>query len=152
MVSTLSILGLWASLYPVQNTASWLLNSSGAPGTLAKINGALYIPYVAGLVVAAKGPGIEAVAWVVVGYSVVSLGVVWLACRARVGVRVMDQVRAIWPAVLACIPAWGAGYAVAQRGVPGVLSCGAGVGRLRIGQALGRPDSPDVRPMRERRR
>jgi O-antigen/teichoic acid export membrane protein len=114
MVGTLAILGLWASLYPIQNTASWLLNSSGAPGTLAKINGALYIPYVAGLVAAAAGPGIDAVAWVVVGYALVSLVVIWFACRVRVGVRVVDQARAVWPAVLASVPAWFAGYGTAQ--------------------------------------
>ena len=114
MVGVLSILGLWAALYPIQNTASWLLNSSGAPGTLAIINGALYIPYVGALVAAASGSGIEAVAWVIVGYSLVSLGVIWIACRIKVGVPVADQVRAVWPAVLASAPAWLGGYGAAQ--------------------------------------
>jgi O-antigen/teichoic acid export membrane protein len=114
MVGTLSILGLWASLYPIQNTASWLLNSSGAPGTVAKINGVLYIPYFAGLVVAASESGIEAVAWVIVGYMLVSLVVIGFACWRRVGVPVMDQVLAVWPAVLACVPAWLAGYVAAH--------------------------------------
>jgi O-antigen/teichoic acid export membrane protein len=114
MASTLAILGLWASLYPLLNAASWLLNSSGAPGTVAKINAALYIPYLAGLVLAASSSGIEAVAWTVVVYMLVSLGVVWVACRARVGVPVRDQVLAVWPAMLACVPAWLAGYATAQ--------------------------------------
>jgi O-antigen/teichoic acid export membrane protein len=112
MVGVLSILGLWASLYPIQNTASWLLNSSGAPGTLAKINGGLYVPYLAALVAAASLSGIEAVAWVIVGYMLVSLIVVWIACRSRVGVPVVDQVVAVWPPVLACVPAWLAGFAV----------------------------------------
>ena len=114
MVGALSILGLWAALYPIQNTASWLLNSSGAPGTLAKIQGALYIPYLGGLVLAASQSGIEAVSWVVVVYMLVSLVVVWLACRSRVGIPVTDQVLAVWPAVLASVPAWLAGYAVTQ--------------------------------------
>jgi O-antigen/teichoic acid export membrane protein len=113
MVGVLSILGLWAALYPLQNTASWLLNSSGAPGTVAKINAALYVPYVAGLVLAASSSGIEAVAWTVVVYMLVSLVIVWIACRARVAIPVTHQVRAVWPAVLACAPAWLAGYAVA---------------------------------------
>jgi lipopolysaccharide exporter len=113
MVGVLSILGLWASLYPLQNTASWLLNSTGAPGALAKINAALYLPFLAGLVVAASGPGIEAVAWVVVAYTVAALGVVWVVCRVRSGVPVSDQVRAVWPPVLACVPAWLLGYTVA---------------------------------------
>jgi O-antigen/teichoic acid export membrane protein len=114
MVGVLSILGLWAALYPIQNTASWLLNSSGAPGTLAKIQGALYVPYLAGLVLAASRSGIEAVSWVVVGYMLVSLVVIWFACRSRVGIPVVQQAVAVWPAVLASAPAWLAGYAVAQ--------------------------------------
>ncbi len=113
MVGTLSVLGLWASLYPLQNTASWLLNSSGAPGALAKINAALYFPFLAGLIATASGPGIEAVAWTIVAYTLVSLVVIGIVCRARVGVRVSEQVRAVWPAVLACVPAWLVGYAVA---------------------------------------
>lgn len=114
MAGVLSILGIWASLYPLQNTASWLLNSSGAPGTVAKINGALYIPYLAGLVVAASQSGIEAVAWVIVAYMLVSLLVVWIACRVRVEIPVRDQIRAVWPPVLACVPSWLAGYWAAR--------------------------------------
>jgi lipopolysaccharide exporter len=113
MVGTLSILGIWAALYPLQNTASWLLNSSGAPGALAKINAALYLPFVAALVVSASGPGIEAVAWTIVGYTLAALGIVWVVCRVRAGVPVVDQVRAVWPPVLACVPAWLVGYGVA---------------------------------------
>lgn len=113
MVGVLSILGLWAALYPLQNTASWLLNSSGAPGVVAKINAGLYVPYVAGLILAASRSGIEAVAWTVVVYMLVSLGIVWIACRRRLAIPVTEQVRAVWPVVLACVPAWLAGYAVA---------------------------------------
>lgn len=113
MVGTLSILGIWAALYPLQNTASWLLNSSGAPGALAKINAALYLPFVAALVATASGPGIEAVAWTIVGYTLVALGIVWIVCRVRAGVPVVDQVRAVWPPVAACVPAWLIGYGVA---------------------------------------
>ncbi len=113
MVGTLSILGIWAGLYPLQNTASWLLNSSGAPGALAKINAALYPPFLAAIVLAASGPGIEAVAWTIVGYTLVALAVVWIVCRVRAGVPVSHQLRAVWSPVLACVPAWLVGYAVA---------------------------------------
>jgi lipopolysaccharide exporter len=113
MAGTLTVLGLWASLYPLQNTASWLLNSSGAPGALAKINAWLYLPFVAALVVTASGPGIEAVAWTIVAYTLAALGIVWVVCRARVGIPVKAQLRAVWPAVLACVPAWLVGYGVA---------------------------------------
>jgi lipopolysaccharide exporter len=113
MVGTLTILGLWASLYPLQNTASWLLNSSGAPGALAKIDAALYLPFLAALVATASGPGIEAVAWAIVAYTLSALGIVWVVCRVRVGIPVKDQIRAVWPAVLACVPAWLIGYGVA---------------------------------------
>ncbi len=114
MVGTLSILGLWASLYPLQNTASWLLNSSGAPGTLAKINATLYVPFLGALVAAAAGPGIEGVAWVIVGFTTASLTAVCIACRSRVDVQIRDQVRAVGPAALACVPAWAVGYATAR--------------------------------------
>jgi lipopolysaccharide exporter len=113
MVGTLSILGIWAALYPLQNTASWLLNSSGAPGALAKINAALYPPFVAALILTASGPGIEGVAWTIVAYTLAALGIVWVVCRVRVGIPINAQVRAVWLPVLACAPAWLAGYGVA---------------------------------------
>lgn len=113
MAGTLAILGIWAALYPLQNTASWLLNSSGAPGALAKINAALYPPFLVALVITASGPGIEAVAWTIVGYTLAALGIVWVVCRVRADVRVSDQVRAVWPPALACVPAWLVGYGVA---------------------------------------
>jgi O-antigen/teichoic acid export membrane protein len=113
MIGTLSILGLWAALRPLQNTAAWLLNSSGAPGTLAKINAALYVPFAGAIVAMALGPGIEGVAWVVVGFTLLSIAAIWIACRALVGVAVSDQARAVRPAVLSCVPAWIAGYATA---------------------------------------
>jgi O-antigen/teichoic acid export membrane protein len=114
MVGVLSILGLWAALYPLQNTASWLLNSTGAPGALAKINAALYPPFLVALIVSASGPGIEAVAWTIVGYTLAALVLVCVVCRRRVGVPVSDQVRAVLPPVLACVPAWLVGYGVAN--------------------------------------
>jgi O-antigen/teichoic acid export membrane protein len=113
MVGVLSILGIWAALYPLQNTASWLLNSSGAPGALAKIEAALYVPFLAGLVATASGPGIEAVAWTIIVYTLVSIVAIALVCRARVGVQVSEQVRAVWPVVVACVPAWLVGHSVA---------------------------------------
>lgn len=113
MIGTLAILGLWASLRPIQNTCAWLLNSSGAPGLLAKINAALYVPFLPAIVLAASGPGIEGVAWVMVGFTIVSIATIWLACSSRVDVPVADQVRAVAPAAAACVPAWGAGYVTA---------------------------------------
>ncbi len=113
MVGPLTVLGLWAALYPLQNTASWLLNSSGAPGALAKINAALYPPFLAGLIATASGPGIEAVAWTIVAYTLVSIVVIAIVCRSRVGVLVREQAQAVWPVVLACVPAWLVGYSVA---------------------------------------
>lgn len=113
MVGPLTVLGLWAALYPLQNTASWLLNSSGAPGALAKINAALYPPFLAGLIAAASGPGIEAVAWTIVAYTLVSIVVIAIVCRSRVGVLVREQAQAVWPVALACVPAWLVGYGVA---------------------------------------
>lgn len=114
MIGTLTVLGLWASLRPLQNTSSWLLNSSGAPGLLAKINAALYVPFAAAIIAAATGPGIEGVAWVVVGFTVISIGAVWMASSREVGVPVVSQVRAVGPAVGSCVPAWLTGYATAS--------------------------------------
>jgi O-antigen/teichoic acid export membrane protein len=121
MISVLAVHGLWAAIRPVQNTASWLMNSTGGPGALARINAYLYVPLAVGVVAAAKGSGIVAVAWVIVAFTAVSLVVIVFACRRRADVTPRQQLRSAGPALAACVPTWGVTYALSQvlAGTPG---------------------------------
>ena len=114
MAAVLTVHGIWATLRPFQNTAGWLLNSSGGAGLLARINGYGYLALVAGLVLAAKNSGIVAVAWVVVGFTTLSLVAIVLTTPRRVDVSPRQQLRSAGPALAACVPTWGVAYGLAQ--------------------------------------
>jgi O-antigen/teichoic acid export membrane protein len=114
MVGVLAVHGVWSAIRPFQNTASWLLNSSGGQGTLARINAYLLVPLVPALVIAAKQSGIVAVAWVIVAFTVLTLVAFVFAARRLLDLRPLQQFRAAAPALVACVPAWGASYGVAH--------------------------------------
>jgi lipopolysaccharide exporter len=114
MITVLAVHGVWSTIRPFQNTASWLLNSSGGPGMLARINAYMYVALAAGLVVAAKESGIVAVAWVVVGFTTLSLVAIVIASQRLVDVSPRQQLRSAGPALAACVPTWGASYGLAQ--------------------------------------
>jgi len=114
MVGVLAVHGAWSAIRPFQNTASWLLNSSGGQGTLARINAYLYVPLVPALVIAAKQSGIVAVAWVIVAFTAFTLVAFVFAARRLVDLRPVQQFRAAAPALVACVPAWGASYGAAH--------------------------------------
>jgi lipopolysaccharide exporter len=114
MVPVLTVLGLWAVVRPLHNTAAWLLNSSGAPGVLARINTVFYVPLAAGFVVAAAGPGIVGVAWVVVGVTVAELVAIVFACRRHVGVPPHRQLVSAAPALAASVPTWFVTYVTGE--------------------------------------
>jgi PST family polysaccharide transporter len=114
MIGVLTVHGVWSAIRPFQNTASWLLNSSGGQGMLARINAYLYVPLVPALVIAAKSSGIVAVAWVINVFTILTLVAFVVAARRFVDVRPVQQLRSAAPALVACVPAWGASYGVAQ--------------------------------------
>jgi lipopolysaccharide exporter len=114
MIPVLTVLGLWALVRPLHNTAAWLLNSSGAPGVLARINAIFYVPLAGGVVAAAAGPGIVGVAWVVVGVTAAEMLAIVFACRRYVGVPPHRQLLSAGPALAASVPTWGATYLIAQ--------------------------------------
>jgi PST family polysaccharide transporter len=131
MIPVLTVHGLWSAIRPAQNTVSWLLNSSGGPGLLARINAYMYLPLAVGLVLAAKESGIVAVAWVVVGFTALSLVANVFASRRLVDVSPLQQLRSAGPALAGCIPAWGVSYGLAEllHDTPGLaLAVGAFAG------------------------
>ena len=114
MVAVLTVHGLWSAIRPFQNTAGWLLNSSGGAGLLARINGYGYLALAVGLVIAAKNSGIVAVAWVVVGFTTLSLVAIVLTTPRLVDVYPRQPLRSAGPALAACVPTWGVAYGLAQ--------------------------------------
>jgi lipopolysaccharide exporter len=113
MISPLAVIGIWAAIRPVQTTAAWLLNSVGRAGTLARVAAVVMIPFVAGVLAAAEMGDITAVAWVVLGESVVSVVAVAFMVQRHAGVTVARQWGAIWPVAVACVVAWPAAHLVA---------------------------------------
>jgi O-antigen/teichoic acid export membrane protein len=116
MVAPLTALGLWAAVRPVETTASWLLNSVGRPGAVARIGVVLLVPLVPAIVLAAKLGGIATVAWVLTAHITVSTVAMVVAVRRRVGVPLREQWATLQPIALAGALAW-----LAARGVSEAL-------------------------------
>jgi PST family polysaccharide transporter len=106
MVAPLAVLALWAAVRPIEVTTAWLLNSFGEAGAIGTLSLLLLLPLVPTVLVAAHVGGIRAVAWVMVGQLMVSLGAMTVLASRRVGVPVLDQWRAVRPMAIAAGLAW----------------------------------------------
>lgn len=106
MISVLSVLGLWATVRPVQFTTAWLLNSIGEARLLAAIAAVTLVPFAPALLLAATHGGLVAVAWVTLAEILVSLVVITLYARRRAGVALRDQWTALRATVAALVPCW----------------------------------------------
>jgi PST family polysaccharide transporter len=106
MIGPLAVIGIWAAIRPVQTTASWLLNSIGRAGSVARVSAVVVGPFIAGVVLAAALADITAVAWVVVAESLVSLVAIAVLVRRHASVSVASQWRAVRPVVAGCVAAW----------------------------------------------
>jgi lipopolysaccharide exporter len=129
MIAPLTALGLWAALRPIETTATWLLNSVGHPGIVARIGVVLLIPLIPVIILAAQWGGITAVSWVVTGHILLSTAAMTTAVTRRLDVTLRAQWRTIRPIVIAGGLAWLAARRVSIliAGAPGVVWFGAAV-------------------------
>ncbi len=93
----------------------------------------IMLPLVPALVLAADLGGITAVAWVMLGYVVVSGIVLALLVHRRGGVSLAEQWRALMPVIVACAVSWAGARAVADAVTGGaaaslVASIATGIG------------------------
>ncbi len=114
-IGPLAVFGVWAMLKPLEGTFGWLLNSLEQQTRLATLRAIALIPFVPALMIAADRSGITAVAWVMVAEMAGLTVAVALMVRARGGLPLRDQLRAIAPPAVGAAVAWAAtrGTAVA---------------------------------------
>lgn len=114
MIGPLSVLGIWTAVRSLEATAGWLLNSLGESGLLALLSAVFLGPLLVSLLLAARFGGITAVSWVMLANAVFATAVIGYFIGGRVGVSISDQLRAVWPIVVACGGAWVAARAVVE--------------------------------------
>jgi PST family polysaccharide transporter len=114
MVTTLTVLGIWASVRAVQTTVAWLLNSLGHSGLMGTVSAVVLAPLIVGVLIAAHHGGIEAVAWVMLADLALSLALLAYFAQTRGAVSMKRQWAAIGPATLAAVPAWFASRLVSE--------------------------------------
>jgi O-antigen/teichoic acid export membrane protein len=117
MTGTLAIMGLWAIARPLQVTIGRLLNSLGAAWLYGRISTVGLIPFAVATYLAARHGGIEAVAWVLLGYMVIIAVLLVRVVARHAGVPVRDQWRVLRPLLTAGAISW-----VATRGTADALS------------------------------
>lgn len=127
LIGPLSVLGIWAAVRTVQVTLAWLLNSVGEAGVMALVSAAVLVPLIPGLLLAADGGGITAVAWVMLGDMALSLGSLATLTASRAEVGIADQWRAVRPAIIALAPCWASAWGTAQalEGAAPIVALGA---------------------------
>ena len=125
-IGPLAVFGVWAMLKPLEGTFGWLLNSLEQQARLATLRAIALIPFVPALMIAADRSGITAVAWVMVAHMAGLTVAVALMVRARGGVSLRDQLRAIAPPAVGAAVAW-----AATRGTAVALDDAAPVPRAR---------------------
>jgi hypothetical protein len=117
MIGPIAVLGIWGAIKPLQATVGWLLNSVAEAVLMGIVSLAALVPLVPALFLAADLGGITAVAWVMVGQVLVSLLALGYFAARRADAPLRGQVRAIAPALIACLGAW-----LAARGAVELLS------------------------------
>ena len=126
-IGPLAVLGVWAMLKPLEGTFGWLLNSLEQQARLATLRALALIPFVPALMIAADRSGITAVAWVLVAHMAALTLAVSLTVRARGGLALRDQLRAVGPPAVGALAAWAAarGTAVALEDAAPLLALAA---------------------------
>ena len=107
-IGPLAVFGIWAMLKPLEGTFGWLLNSLEQQGRLATLRAIALVPFVPALMIAADRSGITAVAWVMVAHMAGLTIAVALTVRARGGLALGDQLRAVAPPAVGALAAWAA--------------------------------------------
>ncbi|NUT54405.1 MAG: lipopolysaccharide biosynthesis protein [Thermoleophilia bacterium] len=138
MIGVLAVLGLWAAVRPAEATLAWLANSLGRAGVAGLISTLILLPLLPALVLAATFAGPVAIAWVVLGDTVLSLVLLLILLQRHGLVSVRTTAVAVWPAVVAGVPVWVAARLVAESGLPpgGALLLGIAAGALVYVAAL----------------
>jgi lipopolysaccharide exporter len=114
MTGSLTLLGLWAIVRPLQVTVGRLLNSLGAAWMYGRISMVGLAPFAVGTIVAAQFGGITAVAGVLLGYIVIIGALLTRVVAREAGVPVRSQWRVLWPLFLASAVSWLATRATAD--------------------------------------
>jgi PST family polysaccharide transporter len=129
MVGPLMLLGLWAGARTIEVTLGWLLNSTGHALITGGVAGALTVPTIPLLILAAEGGSLTTVAAVVLGHNVLFLAVLAVFIQRRVAVSLRSQLAALRPVLVAAPLTWIStwGMAEATAGLPAILGLGASV-------------------------
>jgi PST family polysaccharide transporter len=132
MIGILAVLGLWAAVRPTEATLAWLANSLGRAGVAGLISTLILLPLLPALVLAATYAGPVAIAWVVLGDTVLSLVLLLILLQRHELVSIRTTAAAVWPAVVAGVPLWVAARLVSESGLPpaSALLLGVAVGAL----------------------
>jgi hypothetical protein len=100
------VLALWGAVRPLEATVSWLHNSIGMAGHVAKVSAVSLVALIPALIIAASASGVVAVAWVIVAHVVGVLAALAVSLQQRAGLPVFAQVKTVFPIVLAALIAW----------------------------------------------
>jgi lipopolysaccharide exporter len=131
-VAPLAVLGIWSALAQVNAALGWVLNATGRAGANAAIFGAVTIPLVPALVLAAEAGGITGVAWVMLAGAAVTGGALMLYVHHSLAIRVHDQL-----ATLAGVAAAGAATWASARLAVEALTSAADALALLVGLIVG---------------
>jgi PST family polysaccharide transporter len=132
MIGVLAVLGLWAAVRPTEATLAWLANSLGRAGAAGVISIVILLPLLPALVIAATVAGPEAVAWVVLADTALSLVLLLVLLQRHALVSIRTTIAAVWPAAVAGLPLWVVARLIAESGLPpaGALVLGMSAGAL----------------------
>jgi PST family polysaccharide transporter len=140
MVGPLTVLGLWAALRPIDSTLGWLLNSVGRAGSTAWVSLIVLVPLVPAFILATHVGRLSAVALVVLGDTLFSLGILSYLIHRHVGL----PMRRLWSSlapILAAAPimwsvTWGVAHAVGPERPLAALAASALGGLAAYGAVL----------------
>ena len=128
----LAVLGIWSALAQVNGALGWVLNATGRAGANAAISGAVTIPLVPALVLAAEAGGITGVAWVMLAGAAVTGGALMLYVQHSLALPVRQQLATLGGVAAAGAAAW----ASAWLAVEALASVGDGLALL-VGLMVG---------------
>jgi O-antigen/teichoic acid export membrane protein len=112
MAAPLAVLGVWATMRPMQVTIGQVLNSLGRADAYGRISMLLLLPLVVATFVAANVGGTTAVAWTLLAHLGVMCALLARAVARHAGITVAEQARAVGPLAAAGALSWGVTHAV----------------------------------------
>jgi O-antigen/teichoic acid export membrane protein len=147
IIGPLGLLGIWATIRPVQLTIGWLLNSTGHAGVMGRIALGMLCVSVPALVLACHLDGLRGAVIVLLATQAFGGSVQAGLAHRRVGVPVRRQFAAVAPILLACGAMWVVTRVVSdassQMAAPATLALAAGAGLIAY-LAVIATTAPDV--------